>query len=345
MPAIHTRGLTKRYGDLTAIDDVDLVVEDGEVFGFLGPNGAGKSTTIDLLLDYVRPTAGRAEVLGYDARSEPDRIGRRVGVLPDDFSLYDRLSGRRHVELAIETKAASDDPGELLARVGLEPAAADRPTGGYSKGMTQRLAMAMALVGDPDLLIMDEPTSGLDPHGIREMQTLVREEADRGTTVFFSSHILEHVERVCDRVGVLHDGRLVAVDTIDGLQESLGGGATVTVELDRPVADAVDTLPEIDGVTEVVASGPIVEVTCAAPHAKAAIITRLDAAGASIVDVGIEEASLESLFTALTETGGLDPAEGDGTAVADADDTGSDGRDEGGKPADDGGDPDREVTV
>ena len=342
MTAIHTCGLTKRYGDLTAIEDVDLVVEDGAVFGFLGPNGAGKSTTIDLLLDYVRPTAGRAEVLGYDARSEPDRIGRRVGVLPDDFALYDRLSGRRHVELAIETKAAADNPAELLARVGLDPAAADRPTGGYSKGMAQRLAMA--LVGDPDLLIMDEPTSGLDPHGIREMQTLVREEADRGTTVFFSSHILEHVERVCDRVGVLHQGRLVAVDTIDGLQESLGGGATVTVELDRPVADAVDTLPEIDGVTEVVASGPVVEVTCAAPSAKAAVITRLDAAGASVLDVGIEEASLESLFTALTETGGLDPAGGDGTPVAEVDDTGPDGG-ETDEMATDGADSDREVTV
>ncbi|WP_290818897.1 ABC transporter ATP-binding protein [Halovivax sp.] len=336
MTAIRTNGLTKRYGDVTAIEDVNLVVEEGEVFGFLGPNGAGKSTTIDLLLDYVRPTAGTAEVLGYDAQGPTDAIGRRVGVLPDGFELYDRLTGRRHVELAIETKGTDDDPDELFDRVGLEPTAADRPTGGYSKGMAQRLAMAMALVGDPDLLIMDEPTSGLDPHGIREMQTLVREEADAGATVFFSSHILEHVERVCDRVGVLHDGRLVAVDTIGGLQESLGGGATVTVELDRPVADAVDSLPALEGVTEVVASGPIVEVTCAVPSAKAAVITRLDAAGATVLDVGIEDASLESLFSALTETGGSDRFRR-GALDPDADGDASDG--------DDGALPDREVVA
>ena len=305
MTAIETHGLTKRYGDVAAVEDIDLTVERGEVFGFLGPNGAGKSTTIGLLLDYIRPTAGRASVLGVDVQRDPERISRRIGVLPEGYGLYERLTGRRHVEFAIRTKGADDDPNELIDRVGLDQTAADRPVGGYSKGMCQRLAMAMALTGDPDLLVMDEPSSGLDPNGIREMQALVREEAESGTTVFFSSHILEHVERVCDRVGILHDGRLVAVDSIEGLHDSLGGGATVTLELERPIPDAIERLTAIDGVADAVASGPRVEVTCVDPRAKAAVVSQLHERGTAVRDVAIEDASLESLFTALTATGGL----------------------------------------
>ncbi|MFC6769580.1 ABC transporter ATP-binding protein, partial [Natrinema soli] len=237
MTAIETTGLTKEYGDLTAVDDLDLTVDDGEVFGFLGPNGAGKSTTINMLLDFARPTAGSATVLGYDAQTEADEISPRVGVLPEGFDIYPRLSGRRHIEFASKTKAAGDDPDEILERVGLSAEDAGRPAGDYSKGMRQRLATGMALVGDPDLLIMDEPSSGLDPHGIREMQELVRSEAERGTTVFFSSHILGQVAAVCDRIGVLNEGELVAVDTIEGLRDEIGGGATMTLALSGPAAE------------------------------------------------------------------------------------------------------------
>ncbi|QCC58719.1 ABC transporter ATP-binding protein [Natrinema thermotolerans] len=322
MVAIETTGLTKEYGDLTAVDDLDLTVDDGEVFGFLGPNGAGKSTTINMLLDFARPTAGSATVLGYDAQAEADAISPRVGVLPEGFDVYPRLSGRRHIEFAAKTKGADDDPDDLLERVGLDPADAERPAGDYSKGMRQRLATGMALVGDPDLLIMDEPSTGLDPHGIREMQDLVRREAERGTTVFFSSHILEHVEAVCDRVGVLNEGELVAVDTIAGLREEIGGGATMTLTLaDRSGADARDLVRDLAGITDVTASGRTLECTVTEPPAKADVVTAVADAGASIADVRIEEVSLESLFTALTngdaaENGGITgAAEADATAV------------------------------
>ncbi len=225
MTAIETSGLTKRYGGgildrdgpTVAVDDLDLTVADGEVYGFLGPNGAGKSTTIDLLLDYVRPTAGSASVLGHDVREERERIRRRVGVLPDGVSLYDRLTGRRHLEFAVEWTGSDDDPDALAARVGLAADATGRRVGGYSKGMRQRLALAMALVGGPDLLILDEPTSGLDPNGIRLVREVVREASERGTTVFFSSHDLTQVEAVCDRVGIVDDGSLVAVDAVDDI--------------------------------------------------------------------------------------------------------------------------------
>jgi len=175
------------------------------VYGFLGPNGAGKSTTIDMVLDLVRPTEGTVRVLEQDATTDGVAIRKRTGVLPDGFAVYDRLTGRQHVEFAVRSKEADDDPDALLDRVGLLDDA-DRKAGGYSKGMRQRLALAMALAGDPDLLILDEPSSGLDPAGAKEMREIVRAEADRGATVFFSSHILEQVEAVCDRVGILREG-------------------------------------------------------------------------------------------------------------------------------------------
>jgi ABC-2 type transport system ATP-binding protein len=297
--AIETHGLTKRYGsDVLAVDDLNLTVYEGEVFGFLGPNGAGKSTTIDVIMDYVRPTAGRATVLGLDAQAATRAIHRRVGILPDGYGLYDRLTGRKHLEYAIALKGADDDPDALLERVGLDPSAADRPVGGYSKGMTQRLALAVALVGDPDLLILDEPSSGLDPNGVRLVREIVRDHAERGKTVFFSSHILGQVEAVCDRVAILAGGRLVAVDSIDGLRDALGTGSTVTLTVDAVPDDL--SLSALPGVTGVVTDERTVRVTVEEPAAKVAVIDRVREDGAAVLDVTIQESSLEDLFAAYT---------------------------------------------
>ncbi|MFC7046334.1 ABC transporter ATP-binding protein [Halobacteriaceae archaeon GCM10025711] len=300
MPAIETTDLTKRYGtDVLAVQDLDLTVHEGEVFGFLGPNGAGKSTTIDMLLDYVRPTAGSASVLGFDAQRETQRIHERVGILPDGYGLYDRLAGRKHLEFAIDLKGASDDPDDILDRVGLDVSAAERPAGDYSAGMRQRLALGMALVGDPDLLVLDEPTNGLDPHGIREMRSLIRAEADRGKTVFFSSHILSQVEAVCDRVGIMNDGRLVAVDTIDGLRDAVGTGSLLELRVDRSVDDA--TLDGIDGVSDVAVEDHTVRATVTEPTAKAVVVNRVEETGATVLDITTRESTLEDLFTVYTE--------------------------------------------
>ncbi|GAB7094592.1 ABC transporter ATP-binding protein [Halolamina litorea] len=297
MAAIEVEGLTKRYGhDVYAVDDLDLTVEAGEVFGFLGPNGAGKSTTIDVLLDYVRPTAGTATVLGYDAQSEADAVHDRVGVLPDGYSLYDRLTGREHLQYAIELKGADDDPDDLLRRVGLDSTAAERRAGGYSKGMSQRLALGMALVGDPELLILDEPSSGLDPDGIRDIREITRDHAAAGGTVFFSSHVLSQVEAVCDRVGILSRGRLVATDTIDGLRDALGTGATVTVTVDAPPAD-VD-LRSIDGVSAVAVDGNEITATCTVPAAKLRVLDAIRESESELLDFEARQASLEDLFRA-----------------------------------------------
>ncbi len=299
MSAIETRNLTKRYGhDVYAVNDLSLSVEEGEVFGFLGPNGAGKSTTIDMLLDYVRPTAGSATIFGYDVREEAAAVHDRVGILPDGYSLYDRLSGRKHVEFAADLRGADADPDDVLERVGLGSDAAARPAGTYSKGMSQRLALGMALVGDPDLLILDEPSSGLDPDGIRDIRDLATDHAAAGGTVFFSSHILSQVEAVCDRVGILNRGRLVAVDSIDGLRDALGTGATITLTVDAPPTGF--SIEDVDGVADVTVDGTTVRATCTDPAAKVTVLDRVRAAGSTVLDIETREASLEELFTSYT---------------------------------------------
>lgn len=295
MAAIETRALTKRYGDIVGLDRLDLTVHEGEVFGFLGPNGAGKSTAINLLLGFLTPTGGRGSVLGHDIVSESRRARRNIGLLPEGNSPYERLTAREHLDYAIAAKNADDDPDVLLDRTGLKRDARDRPAGDYSTGMQQRLALATALVGDPDLLILDEPSSGLDPAGMAEMRQLIRDEAARGTTVFFSSHILTEVEAVCDRVGILQDGRLTTVDTVGGLRESLHAESTVILTVD----DTQLRVDKLDGVSGVTTEESQVRVTCTDPAAKAAVIQQATET-TTVRDVQIDDASLEELFRTAT---------------------------------------------
>ncbi|MEF8808256.1 ABC transporter ATP-binding protein, partial [Natronomonas sp.] len=299
MTAIELSGVQKSFGDVQALRGVDLEVDDGEIFGFLGPNGAGKSTTINILLDFVRPDAGDVRVLDYSAREDSVAVRERTGVLPEGFDLYDRLSAREHLQFAIDSKDADEDPYPLLERVGLEDAA-DRKAEGFSTGMRQRLALAMALVGDPDLLILDEPTSGLDPNGARQLREIVEEEAASGTTVFFSSHILGQVEAVCDRVGIIREGEVVAVDTIEGLRENVADGTTLVVEVDEVPDGAVHRVKSMDGVSDVSADGTRLTITCD-DDVKTDVVAELEESGADVLDFSTEEASLEELFTAYTE--------------------------------------------
>ncbi|WP_222916712.1 ABC transporter ATP-binding protein [Natrinema sp. SYSU A 869] len=299
MVAIETSSLTKRYGDsVLAVDDLDLVIEEGEIFGFLGPNGAGKSTTINLLLDFVRPSDGSATVLGYDAQHETGAIRERIGVLPEGASVYDRLTAREHLQWVIDTKGTDDDPDAVLERVGLA-GDGDRPAGGYSKGMAQRLGFGMALVGDPDLLILDEPSSGLDPTGMQEMREIIADEADRGTSVFFSSHILGEVEAVCDRIGIMNEGHLAATGTPDELQGELDLGAPITLE--------VETVPEhlelgqLAGVRSVSIDGTTITATCADSSVKVDVVRHI-ADVTAVRDIISEDVSLEQLFNTYTNS-------------------------------------------
>ncbi|MDG5819643.1 ABC transporter ATP-binding protein [Natronococcus sp. A-GB7] len=300
MPAITVDGLTKTYGQTLALDDLSFEVEEGEVFGFLGPNGAGKSTTINVLLDFVRPTAGRVEVLGLDAQTHSREIRSRTGVLPEGYRTYERLTARQHLEFAMDSKGVDDDPERLLERVDLADAI-DKKAGGYSKGMAQRLMLAMALVGDPELLILDEPSTGLDPNGAREMREIVRQESERGATVFFSSHIMEQVEAVCDRVGILREGEMVAVDSVAGLRESVSDGTVLRVTVDRLDDDAVEavrSLPDVSEATVESEAPPTLAVRV--DGSKTDVLSELENQGLEVRDFSTSEASLEEVFQSYT---------------------------------------------
>ncbi len=298
MVSIAMRDVTKRFGSVTALDSLDLSVHSGEIYGFLGPNGAGKSTAINVLLDFVRPTSGQATVLGYDSQTDSTEIRARTGVLPDGYQLYSRLTGREHLEYSIASRAASDDPDAILERVGIAEAA-DRRAGGYSKGMAQRLALGMALVGDPELLILDEPSTGLDPAGAREMRTIIEEEAARGATVFFSSHILGQVEAVCDRVGILREGSLIAEDTIDGLKASIDSRSTIEVTVENAPTEIEREIRPIHGVSSVELSDSTLTIDTT-DDAKMTVLQAIESAGATVKNVQTDDSSLEELFVAYT---------------------------------------------
>jgi ABC-2 type transport system ATP-binding protein len=308
MTAIHASNLTKRFGTLTAVDRVNLEIETGEIFGFLGHNGAGKSTLINMLLDFARPTSGSIEVFGVDCQERPVAARERMGILPEGYDVYEDLTGREHVRFAMESRDVTGDPMDVLERVGIADDA-DRDATGYSKGMKQRLVLGMALVGDPDLLVLDEPTSGLDPNGAKAMREIIQAENERGATVFFSSHILEQVEKVCDRVGIMHEGELAAVDTIQNLKQTVGGGTKLLITTDGDVEGCLETVQSVDGVDSAwrdaeydgddVPDATRLVVTCT-NDAKMDILVALTEAGADVLDFTTEEPSLEDLFVEYT---------------------------------------------
>ena len=216
MDAIETDRLTKFYGEHRGIEDLTMAVEPGEVFGFLGPNGAGKTTTIRTLLDLLHPTRGNARLFGLDSRLDSVAIRRRLGNLPGDFGYGKAATGRDAVSLLARLRGVHElGRAEALAR--RFRADLDRPLGELSRGNRQKVGLILAVFHSPDLLILDEPTSGLDPLMQEEFLALVREERERGCAVFLSSHELDEVERVCDRVGIIRDGTLIAVERVPDL--------------------------------------------------------------------------------------------------------------------------------
>ena len=238
---IRTRGLTKRYGELRAVDGVDLEVGRGDVYGFLGANGSGKTTTVRMLLGLVLPTSGTAEVLGRPMPAGRAQVLPRVGALVEGPGAYPHLSGRANLAL-LDASGADRLPRrsrqgritEVLAEVGLDPADR-RPTRAYSLGMRQRLGLAAALMRRPDLLVLDEPTNGLDPQGIQEIRALLLRLNAAGTTIFLSSHLLAEIEQMCTRVGVLDQGRLVLQERLDVLLRPSGLVAVRTPDVGRGI--------------------------------------------------------------------------------------------------------------
>jgi ABC-2 type transport system ATP-binding protein len=230
---IETRNLVKRYGDKLAVDNVSLQVQGGEVFGFLGPNGAGKTTTIKMIVGLLQPTSGTIHVAGVDVQAQPLLAKASCGYVPDTPNLYAKLTGRELLRFVgdlydLDRRQVAQRTDELLRVLDLTNAA-DDTVDSYSHGMQQKASLASALMHDPKVLVLDEPTVGLDPKSARLIKDILRQMADRGAAVFLSTHILEIAERMCDRIGIINKGQLVAVGTMTELR-SLGKAGEVSLE-------------------------------------------------------------------------------------------------------------------
>ena len=227
-PIIETEGLTKRYGAQTAVNDLTLQIQEGEVFGFLGPNGAGKTTTLLMFLGLTEPTSGKVRVCGFDPTREPFPVKERVGYLPENVGFYDDMDARQNLRYVARLNRIPDEISipridAWLKEVGLFEEA-EKKIGIYSKGMRQRLGIAEVMIKEPKVIFLDEPTIGLDPDGTNRMLDLIHSlSRDKNITIFFSSHLLDQVQRICDRVGIMIKGNLVAAGSIDELaKEKLG---------------------------------------------------------------------------------------------------------------------------
>jgi ABC-2 type transport system ATP-binding protein len=298
-PAIEARGLLKRYGDLTAVDHVDLTVRAGDVYGYLGPNGAGKTTSLRMMLGLIRPDAGAVRLFGRDPLQEGVRALDGVAGFVEAPRFYPYLSGRRNLELvaALDGGDAPERIDDALATVDLAARAKDKVRG-YSHGMRQRLGIAGALVRDPRLLLLDEPTTGLDPAGMRDMRALIHRLAGDGITVLLSSHLMSEVEELCDRVAIVSRGRVIHEGALEDLIASSAGGYALRTTDD---ARAAAVAREAGGVRAVEAGDDGVAFRAETEAAVAELSLALARAGVGIVALVPRMASLEELFFRLTE--------------------------------------------
>jgi ABC-2 type transport system ATP-binding protein len=305
--AIETEKLTKWYGRSRGIIDVDLVVERGQIFGFLGPNGAGKSTTIRLLLDLIRPTSGHARVLGLDVRRDRLEIDRRVAYVPGELALYGELTGRQMLTYIGNLKGGVEAGyrDALVGRLELDP---DKRIKSLSRGNKQKVGLVAAFMARPELLVLDEPTAGLDPFVQLEFERLCEEARDEGRTVFISSHQLPEVEHLCDRVGIIREGRLLAVESISTLKER----ALHRLEIDFGTAVAAGTFAGLAGVSDLRVDDT--RLTCTVRGSLDQLIKT--AAGFEVRDVRSFETSLEEIFLAYYGSGTGTDAAGDGEKEA-----------------------------
>jgi len=295
--AIETQNLTKQYGSVKAVDSLSLRVNQGEIYGFLGPNGAGKTTTLRMLLGLIAPTSGSASLMGSKPGT-PQTLAK-IGSMIETPTFYPFLSGYDNLRmLAAYTGVDYRRIGEVLEQVDLSPRAND-PFHAYSLGMKQRLGVAAALLKNPPLLMLDEPTNGLDPAGMADMRQLIRQLGNEGRTVLLSSHLMNEVEQVCDRVGVIARGKIVAEGTVSDLR----GDAALLVRVDQP-DKAREVINSFQGVAGVEISGDSLRIT-ARPDVEideSQVNRRLVEAGIAVRELRSDRRSLESIF--LTLTGG-----------------------------------------
>ncbi|SNC75735.1 ABC-2 type transport system ATP-binding protein [Hymenobacter gelipurpurascens] len=298
---LETQGLSFRFGKRPILHDINLQVPVGSIYGFLGPNGAGKSTTMRLLLGLLRPAAGTVQLFGHDLARHRVALLSRVGALIENPSLYDHLTGYENIEATRKLRGLpASRTAEVLELVGLSPDSARRPAKEYSLGMRQRLGLALALLPNPDLLMLDEPTNGLDPNGIMEMRELLRRLQSQGKTILLSSHLISEIEKVATHVGVIQLGKLVFQGSLPDLQRLQSGRAQLVLETES--ADTCrNLLPQLLSEATVTGLGTL-RIPFHSREQVAALAEALVAAGQPIYGLRPEQPSLEDTFLHLTET-------------------------------------------
>jgi len=318
---IEISSLTKKYNSFTAVDNLDLNIKRGEVFGLLGPNGAGKSTTILMLMGLTEPDSGTINVLGIDPVRYPVEVKKIVGYLPEDVGFYDNLTGLENlIYTAMLNRLTKSEAHaralEMLGKVGLIDEMGKK-AGKYSRGMRQRLGLADAMIKKPRIIIMDEPTLGIDPAGIREfLDLIVRLSREEGLTVIFSSHHLHHVQQVCDRVGIFVKGKLLALGNIDQLAQQLfaSNGTSIEVRLnvnpgairtsDDPTQRVIDSLTKLRGVENVLADSNIIQIKCDRSITSDIVRSIIDS-GAELSYLNKKEYGLDDIYYKYFEGGKL----------------------------------------
>ncbi|MCK5159208.1 MAG: ATP-binding cassette domain-containing protein [Candidatus Heimdallarchaeota archaeon] len=297
---IIVQNLSKHYNELRATDNVSFSVKKGEIFGFLGPNGAGKTTTIKAILGLLHPNKGRILINNSNIVTHEKKAKKNIGYLPEKVAFYDNLSGLQNLHFYAEMKHLPKSTAKpLLKDLGLEHAG-DKKVGEYSKGMVQRLGVARALLGSPPLLILDEPSSGLDPRGVVLIREKILKMKDQGTTIFVSSHILNEIQEICDRVGIINKGRLVAIDTISKLGEILQLKPKIILKLKTVTEPIIQAVEKVNGVSNIHQYKNNLEVMCPAEE-KASVIIAVSKAGGVIKNIRTKEPSLEDVFMRFTE--------------------------------------------
>ena len=301
---ISTRNLTKTYPEVEAVKQVTLNVRAGEVYGFLGPNGAGKSTTMAMLLGLIKPTSGELSLFGTSLQDDYFAIKNAIGVVGENPYFFDEMTAWEFLSFHADIfmmESKENRINELMETVGLRQYANIRPSE-YSRGMRQKLSFVRALLHKPDLLMLDEPVSGLDPHGIRQIRGLIEEQKKSGTTIFISSHILSEIERTADRIAIMHKGKLLVEDNLDGLRYSIDQSVRVNVEVANVPDSLSRVLSEIPHIVDHNIDGQHIEIRLdASSDYRAELSSAIAASGATIIGMETRKASLEETFMTFTD--------------------------------------------
>ena len=307
--AIEVHNLSKRFGDVVAVDRLGLSVKKGTVFGFLGPNGHGKTTTIKMLVGLIRPSGGTARVAGHDVLEESMAVRRSIGYVAENQGFYKLMTAAETLDyvgklLDMPTNERQRRSAELLDQVGLTDRK-DSYVGTFSKGMKQRLAIAQALLAEPEVLFLDEPAIGLDPMGAKEVRDLIIGlKKDRNVTIFMSSHILSEVEAVCDEVGIISHGRLLAQDSVENLRRTIGGDGRLEIVLAQPNEGVVAALQRMGCIQDIEIEGQRLMVyTTNKDEVRPQIAETIFKNGGRLLFFGTREASLEEVLLRVVEEG------------------------------------------